>query len=404
MRLKSRRASYALLGSLLLHGALLAWLFTHREPAPTVAVSTPIELEVIEAPPVAKPRPAPPPVPPLAPKKVASASPKTSRAKPSRIAEAPSAPAPAPARSAPAIAAAPAPSSGPEVPAAPKSAGHLPDLAAAGTRAAGRVAEDALALDRPPALQDPDDRSIQAPFVVDDENERVNGMLREALGRDRVERGMVDPYFKQLGDKMASAWKPEKLVDEKGMKGFLEETARGLKTGAADWMNAWSQAAEQYGKTGNPGYDGNPYDIDGRLRDNIPAGVTQYTPHQLQSTRIALVRLTQQPDGHLLHVELVQPSIDPLMDHEIMRELRSGEMVMPVPPVKGQGIHNPIRSVWAFQLTVSIAPPVPMLSGAFDLDALFDKKMREEMGGKIVDVRMPLSRRITKRVDLVSVE
>src|SRR6185312_16358410 len=118
----------------------------------------------------------------------------------------------------------------------------------------------------------------------------------------------------------------------------------------------------------------------------------------------ALVRITQGLNGKLLHVELVQPSIDPAMDAEVMRELKRGEMVLPVPPTNGMGIHDPIRSIWAFQLTISIAPPVPMVSGSFDIEALFDKKTRDEMGGSLFDVRMPLSRRISKRVDLVSVE
>lgn len=398
MQVQSRRIPYALLASLAIHAGLVAWLALRKPPEPPPAAQAPIVVEIVEPPRPKVAAPAVPPVPaaPLAEK----SAPAHRKAKPSApAASQPVNPAPAPSSVAEGEVAVP---SGPAVPPA-AAAPNIPDLASAGTAAANRVAEQALKLDRPPTLQAPDDRSIQAPFVIDDRNERVAGMLREGLGRDRVERGMVDPYFHELGQKMASQWKPEKLVDEKGMKGFLAEAGRGLKAGATEWVRAWGKAAEAYGKSGNPGDTGGPFEADGRLKENIPPGFTQTMPSQLTSSRIALVRLTQRPDGHLLHVELVQPSIDPVMDAEIMRELRGGEMVMPVPPTRGQGIHNPIRSIWAFQLAISIAPPVPMVTGSFDLEALFDKKMREEMGG-LVDVRMPLSRRITKRVDLVSVE
>jgi hypothetical protein len=302
---------------------------------------------------------------------------------------------------APSLPVAPPSAEVPQVPAAPPSA-SAPNLADAATRSANRVAENSLALNPPKPEAQPEDRSIQAPFVVEDPNARVSSMLREGLGRDRVERGLVDPYFRDLGQKMAEQWKPEKKVDAKGLRGFLEEAGRGLREGVGEYATSWMAHAEQYGKTGKL-TDDDPYDSDGRLKEQIPHGITEQLPTELRSSRIALVRLTQRPDGHLLHVELVQPSVDPAMDAEVMRELKLGEMVLPVPPARGQGIHDPIRSVWAFELTVSITPPIPMVHGTFDLAAIFDKKMRDEMGG-IVDVRMPLSRRITKQVTLVSVE
>jgi len=277
----------------------------------------------------------------------------------------------------------------------------VPDLAAAGTRAASRVAERSLELS-PPKAAEPDDRSIHAPFVVADPNARTAGMIREGLGADRVQRGLVDPYFHTLGAAMAEQWRAEEQVDAKGMSGFLKEAARGMKAGAKAWGRAWAHAASQYGATGTVDL-GQAFDAQRRLLDNIPHGYTEQVPGQLKSSRIALVRLVQRPNGKLLHVELVQPSIDPDMDAEIMRELRTGQMVMPVPPVSGQGIHDPIRSVWAFQLVVSIAPPIPALSGSFDLQSIFDPGWRRAHGSSL-DMQLPLSRRIEKHVDLVSVE
>ena len=395
MRSSSRRVRLALLASLCLHGALAVFVLTRKPPPQPKWENAPLTIEIREAPAEKKQTP---PAKPLEPPKKLSKNNQSPKPKagvktppPSQLAEKPSAP---PAATTPGA---------PEVPSAQPSE-KAPNLADAATRSADRVAQNSLALHPPKLPPPPEDRSIQAPFVIDNPNERVASMLREPLARDRVERGMYDPYFHQMCEAMAKQWQAEKKVDEKGLKGFLDEAARGLASGTQEWMRAWQAAAEQYGKTGNPGDIGGPYDIDGRLKDNIPPGFTQTMPTQLASSRIALVRITQGLNGKLLHVELVQPSIDPAMDAEVMRELKHGEMVLPVPPTNGMGIHDPIRSIWAFQLTISIAPPVPMVSGSFDIEALFDKKTRDEMGGSLIDVRMPLSRRISKRVDLVSVE
>jgi hypothetical protein len=190
------------------------------------------------------------------------------------------------------------------------------------------------------------------------------------------------------------------------MKGFLEELGRGLREGTRDFARAYAAQADEYGRTGTVSGSDEPAGPDGRLEIpmHAPLGSSAQLPGMWTNTRVALVRLTQDPHGHLLHVELVQPSIDPSMDAEILRELRLGQMTLPVPPSDGQGIHDPIRSIWAFQLVVSIAPPLPnAIGGTFDLDALFDKKTREENGG-VIDVRLPLSRRIYKHVELISVE
>ena len=49
-------------------------------------------------------------------------------------------------------------------------------------------------------------------------------------------------------------------------------------------------------------------------------------------------------------------------------------------------------SLWQFELIVSVSPPVPSFSFEFD----------ESL--KFIDARMPLDRRIYKRVRLVSVQ
>lgn len=388
MRRPSHRARFALAVSVLLHAGLLV-LLLRAAPAP-VAATPPsplfVEIHEVKRKPASKPAPA-----------VQSPSPsvKSSRGKGARQKAIQKA---LPSFTKPAPDVIPDDHGGQDGD-FPLAEPPHPDLAHAATRAAESLTARQV-LPSPPVLED---RSIQAPFAIEDTNARVSAMLREGLGRDRVERGMVDPYFREMGGAMTKAWNPEPKVDAKGLAGFLSEAGRGLRANASQYAAAWMAAAERYGKSGSPGDLEGPLDPDGRLKEHIPPGITEQQGHHLKSTRIALVRLTQKLDGRLLHVELVQPSIDAEMDREILRELRAGEMVMPVPPHEGLGIHDPIRSLWAFQLTVDIAPPVPMVSGRFDIEAFFDRKSREEMGG-LIDVRMPLSRRISKQVSLLAVE
>ena len=48
---------------------------------------------------------------------------------------------------------------------------------------------------------------------------------------------------------------------------------------------------------------------------------------------VVLIRLTQGRDGHILRVDLVAPSDNPALDAEVLRDLKTGQMVLPVPPV-----------------------------------------------------------------------
>jgi hypothetical protein len=112
-----------------------------------------------------------------------------------------------------------------------------------------------------------------------------------------------------------------------------------------------------------------------------------------------VVRLTQSRAGRLLDVELVLPSGNPAVDAAVMRGLRGGETVLPVPPTEGMGIRDPIRSLWAFQLSIKVCPPAPVLSGNFDIAAPFDRKIGNGAG-----VCIPLDRTIEKHVELLEVD
>ena len=67
-------------------------------------------------------------------------------------------------------------------------------------------------------------------------------------------------------------------------------------------------------------------------------------------------------------------------------------MKLPPPPPEALNDHGELSSLWSFELVVSVSPPVPTITFEFD----------EVLG--FIDPRMPLDRRIYKKVKLVSVE
>ena len=113
---------------------------------------------------------------------------------------------------------------------------------------------------------------------------------------------------------------------------------------------------------------------------------------QFKATRRATIRVTQDPNGKLVKVELVAPSNDSAVDKEAMADVRAAAEKMPPPPAEALEGRTELISTWAFELVVSISPPIPTFTFEFD----------EALG--FIDARLPLDRRIYKKVRLVSVD
>lgn len=111
-----------------------------------------------------------------------------------------------------------------------------------------------------------------------------------------------------------------------------------------------------------------------------------------KATRRAVIRVVQDQRGKLTKVELVQPSNDSKVDREALADVRSAAEKLPPPPPEALEGRTSISSLWSFELVVSISPPVPSFTFEFD----------EALG--FIDMRLPLDRRIYKKVRLVSVE
>lgn len=307
------------------------------------------------------------------------------------------------------------PSAPPAVPATPsRRSGGSRHAGAAGPKAAPTreaAAPDAFhgnALEglEAPALRGAPDLHVRWPGVAperDDEEvtstsrDPLRDWTRELAGRARVDSGLVHPYYRDVGRALLRAWDAEGAIKKHGLSGYLAEAGNNIRT----FGRVWQQMAEGFGSTGSPGL------IDGgsaRMKElsGLPAGpardslVGKDIQRQLRPAfsagHVMLVRVTQAAaDGRLLTVELVSPSEDAEIDRAAIEDVRAAAQKLPVPPDDARAARDTFVSMWEFELEISITPPLPVIAVEFD----------EVLGLK--DLRVPLDRRIWKRVRLVAV-
>lgn len=226
----------------------------------------------------------------------------------------------------------------------------------------------------------------------------VGTLAKETLGRGRVERGLVHPYYSQLGKVLLKQWDADRVA-KSGLKGLLEQTGENMKM----YNEIWLDRASTYGKSGNPLGDVNlGTNRRAAVNDRVGGinGVDLEQRKELQkqmkeaykATRRAVIRVVQDQSGKLTRVELVQPSNDSKVDREALADVRTAAEKLPPPPAEALEGRTTLSSLWSFELIVSISPPVPSFTFEFD----------EALG--FIDMRLPLDRRIYKKVRLVSVE
>jgi TonB C terminal len=376
----NRGTAWAMALSLGLHAALLVFLAT-RPPKKWDSAQQPIEVTLISVPPLAKEEPKPEPEEePEAPKP----EPKPEPVQRPRVAVAPQ---PTQVEELPEPEARPepvddVPRAVPDMPTRPAMVGGL---APSATWTLGIDAGVDWAA-RP--------TGIRAPEVPTD---LAGDAVKKTLGRGRVDRGLVNTYYATLGKALIKSWDADRAVSQFGLKGYVEQFGENTKV----WNNIWKDRAAEFGKTGNPYGDDSPNsDINRRIDARLPGGYDQQAQRAankklgdaFRSTKRATIRVVQATNGHLLKVELVEPSNDTRVDNEALADVRAAAEKLPPPTpevVEGKDV---LSSLWQFELIVSISPPIPTLTFEFD----------EALG--FIDARLPLDRRIYKRVRLVSVE
>lgn len=242
-----------------------------------------------------------------------------------------------------------------------------------------------------------DGRGLAPPSLAPEQ--LVSELVRDTVGRGKVERGMVHPYFAQLGKALIKSWDADRAVSQHGLKGFAEQMQRNTQ----EMNRIWLERAAAYGGSGTPADRSRP-DTDAARRRSyggtLSPGVESLAARnemrrqmasQFRSTRRATLRVIQDRSGRLLSVDLLSPSHDANVDREAVADVRAAAEQFPPPPEEALSGRSEVVSLWQFELIVSISPPVPTFTFEFD-EAL-----------KFIDARLPLDRRIYKKVKLLSV-
>ena len=241
----------------------------------------------------------------------------------------------------------------------------------------------------------PVDAGVPGGLPTQSAQQIADTLTLESLGKGKVDRGLVHPYFSQLGKTLLKSWDAERAVTSHGLTGFLEQARENNKA----WNAIWRDRAASYGSSGSP-LEADPSLKPGRSppsfnpNPNLEArrAMRQQMREEFQATRRATIRVVQDAQGRLLEVTLVSPSNNAQVDREALKDVRAAAEQLPPPPPEAIAGKQTLTSLWQFELIISITPPVPTLSFEFD-EAL-----------QFIDMRLPLDRRIYKRVRLLSVQ
>lgn len=257
----------------------------------------------------------------------------------------------------------------------------------------------ALSLDAGVFVPDDEPTGLHAPAISGD---LVKDLTRETIGRGKVDRGLVHPYYVQLGKTLLKSWDADRAVSKKGLAGYGEQFVQNTKV----FNEIWLDKAAQFGATGSaidaPVSNDNASRRTATITNNIQGiggvdlearkEVSRQMREQFKATRRATIRVTQEPSGKLVRVELIAPSNDASVDREALTDVRAAAERLPPPPAEAIEGRTTLVSTWSFELVVSISPPIPTFTFEFD----------EALG--FIDARLPLDRRIYKKVRLVSVD
>lgn len=227
---------------------------------------------------------------------------------------------------------------------------------------------------------------------------RIQGMFSEEEARARVERGLVDPWFADLGKALLRSWDVGRLIRSR------PELAADLGRNAAAYGKEWRERASAYGQTGSPlpADAPNPKvpETYGIAAPGIAAPAsdvavqgqaTRLVHEQYQVVRRAVVRVSQNAKGALLSVDLEQSSGDPDLDAAALSDIRAAAAALPHPPAHLARGRDFVSSEWQFELVTAVVPLAPVVSFEFD----------ETLAPP--EAKVPLTRKVHKRVRLLAV-
>ena len=361
--MRRSRLGWAGLVSLLLHAALLAWLW-ERAPARPVSAPPPPEppalvVDIITTPPEPPPAPTPP----------APRPPPVARPRPLKPAPLPAPlpseppPEPTPAPEAPPASPAPAaeaPPTAPDAEDAPLTVDLLPR-----TPPPPAPDDEGWSLPGPPPPEAPrgrtllpGDPSLSPEVLLAEEKarvtERVETWTQDQLAELRVKNGLVHPYFSQLRASMEKQMEDSPLFNEAKLS-IVQQL-----------VTSYMEEAERYGAGANPGKPlnerappsgserleaisrGNP--AHDSLRAFLGAGERVQQLADSSPELVVIVEMRQALNGTLDSIKVVETSGNKAFDKYVLDAVPPALVQLtPPPPEATQGRTRGIRTLWAVE-------------------------------------------------------
>ncbi len=212
-----------------------------------------------------------------------------------------------------------------------------------------------------PVAEAPEIRAKRAQQAID-------GWIEDDEASQRVEQGLVDSYFADVGKSLEGAFKDgEKHAKSSSGKGAIA---------AKSFLSGYAQSASHFGSTGNPSAPAGdlqdmqqrygllptlpgPSSAQGELapRGPSPAGMASllnFADGSSGGGLVAVVELHQTKTGTIVQLSLKHGSGDTKFDKWVLAEIPEGIAKLDPPPTEGAGIHEKgLHTLWAFEGHIS---------------------------------------------------
>lgn len=182
---------------------------------------------------------------------------------------------------------------------------------------------------------------------------RINAELAHAAAKSRVQAGLVDPYFRSIGDAMEREWSPRSSA----VSGADETTPTGV---LQNLFTNWQSAGRTWAATGSA-FANAPAQWSQPVRpvERDASGLSDFAQHEFLMrwndgdfslfSGLVLLQLTQSPSGEPLDVTVVSSSGNSQLDASAVQAITRaahGRMA----PGSGFGLGGTrIRTIWRME-------------------------------------------------------
>ena len=188
--------------------------------------------------------------------------------------------------------------------------------------------------------------------------------LTTDLATDAVSAGLVDDYFRELGQHIDTAWAPAlKQLNDGGESVGRVSMMRDAFAERAAWDEMWRaylDLAGQYARGARPQLEPSRKD---RLRELMRSRKGMF-----RVSAVAELDITQDTGGKVVTIEIQIPSGQPGIDEGIKDAIMRAVDAMPLAPPARLHRGGIFTSSWRMRATWAMVPPTALLTGAgFDI-------------------------------------